>query len=470
MIEDTNPAIAINEVISIARAAGDAIVDIYDTADFSIEIKDDDSPLTTADKRAHDIIVNGLKKLTPDIPIISEEGHLSALQERQAYENYWLIDPLDGTREFIKRNGEFTVNIALVRNHSPILGVVYVPVKAQFYYGEVGKGAYRQQGDSSPTRIAVSQPPGDNDSWAIVGSRSHQSEAFQTFIEQFPKRQLVSMGSSLKLCLVAEGKAHLYPRLGLTSEWDTAAAHAVVIAAGGEVFNYETQQPIKYNTKESLLNPHFIVCSPVVHHKLFHSEPESNIVWQDLSVNKKRRAERFKQKPSIIWFTGLSGSGKSTTACALEEKLFAMGYSAYLLDGDNIRHGLCSDLSFNDQDRVENVRRIGEVARLFVDAGFIVITAFISPFIKGREMVREIVEPGEFIEVYMNTPLAECEKRDSKGLYKKARVGEIKNFTGIDSPYEPPDNPEYEIATINSSVNEIVDGFIAELKSLRILN
>jgi len=190
-----------------------------------------------------------------------------------------------------------------------------------------------------------------------------------------------------------------------------------------------------------------------------------NIVWHNTKITKEKRTELTNQKPCILWFTGLSGSGKSTIANAVEEKLYKNGNFTYLLDGDNIRHGLNSDLGFSEKDRIENIRRIGEVSKLFVDAGLIVLTAFISPFRKDREYVRNLVEEGEFIEIFINTPIEECEKRDPKGLYKKARNGEIKNFTGIDSPYEPPVNPEIHIKNINVSVDEASDIVIEYLKT-----
>lgn len=171
----------------------------------------------------------------------------------------------------------------------------------------------------------------------------------------------------------------------------------------------------------------------------------TNIVWHKHEVNKQTRADKLGQKPRVIWLTGLSGSGKSTLANLLEKKLFEEGKLTYLLDGDNIRHGLCGDLGFSDKDRVENIRRISEVAKLFVDSGTIVLTAFISPFQTDRDFCRNLLQEKEFVEVYVDVPLAVCEQRDPKGLYKKARNGEIKDFTGIDSTYEAPVNPEVHL-------------------------
>lgn len=189
----------------------------------------------------------------------------------------------------------------------------------------------------------------------------------------------------------------------------------------------------------------------------------SNLHWQAVDVHKESRAKQKHQQAKILWFTGLSGSGKSTIANLVEKKLHAMGKHTYLLDGDNVRHGLNKDLGFTDADRVENIRRVGEVARLMVDAGLIVLTAFISPFQAERQMVREIVGDGEFIEVFVDTPLEVCEARDVKGLYKKARAGDLKNFTGIDSPYEIPKSAEIHLNTVDQSADEAAEYIVNKL-------
>lgn len=184
---------------------------------------------------------------------------------------------------------------------------------------------------------------------------------------------------------------------------------------------------------------------------------KENIVWHEQHINRALREELLGQKPCILWFTGLSASGKSTIANALEVELFKRHQKTYLLDGDNVRHGLNKDLGFSEIDRIENIRRIGEVSKLFVDSGLIVLSAFISPFKSDRQIARSLVKYDEFIEVYVDTPLEICEQRDPKGLYKKARDGAIKNFTGIDSPYEVPEEPQIHIKTENKSVQECVD-------------
>jgi adenylyl-sulfate kinase len=188
-----------------------------------------------------------------------------------------------------------------------------------------------------------------------------------------------------------------------------------------------------------------------------------NVVWQPHKIGKAERSRRNGQKPCVLWFTGLSGSGKSTISDALEVRLHEMGFLSYLLDGDNVRHGLNKDLGFSDVDRVENIRRIAEVSKLFVDAGLIVLTAFISPFRADREGARAIMGADEFVEIHLDTPLAVCELRDPKGLYRKARAGEILNFTGIDSVYEPPEHPEIRLDTSLHTVSEGVEHLVSYL-------
>jgi bifunctional enzyme CysN/CysC len=189
----------------------------------------------------------------------------------------------------------------------------------------------------------------------------------------------------------------------------------------------------------------------------------SNIHWQALELNKASRAAIKHQTPRCVWFTGLSGSGKSTLSSLLEKRLHAEGRHTYVLDGDNVRHGLSRDLGFTEADRVENIRRVAEVAKLMVDAGLIVLVSFISPFTSERRMARSLFEEGEFVEVFVDSPLDECERRDAKGLYAKARRGELKNFTGIDSPYEPPQAPEVHLHTDRESPEACVDAVLRAL-------
>jgi 3'(2'), 5'-bisphosphate nucleotidase len=248
----------LESVINIAKAAGDAIMQIYST-DFDVTRKEDNSPLTQADLAAHTLICDALNKLTPNLPILSEESELIDYESRKEWRQYWLIDPLDGTREFIKRNGEFSVNIAFIDGHKPVLGVVYAPVTELLYFASQGHGAYKQVKSSLAQKIMTKSS--NIQHLTIAGSRSHSNEKTQKFLRNLEsesgcKLELISMGSSLKSCLVAEGLADVYPRLGPTSEWDTAAAHCILIEAGGDVVDVSGNR-LLYNNKQSLLNPDF---------------------------------------------------------------------------------------------------------------------------------------------------------------------------------------------------------------------
>ena len=243
------------EVVRIARSAGKAILSIYDS-DFAVQAKEDNSPLTEADIASHNLITEEIGKLTPALPVLSEESADIPFAERSRWQTYWLVDPLDGTKEFVKRNGEFTVNIALIDDQRPVLGVVHVPVTGATYFGDNRHGAFLQHGQDAPRPIHVAAKVHGRP--RVVGSRSHAGERLQRYLANLGDHELVSMGSSLKLCLVAEGKADIYPRLGPTSEWDTAAAQAIVEAAGGRVTD-ASMDLLHYNTKDSLLNPEFLV-------------------------------------------------------------------------------------------------------------------------------------------------------------------------------------------------------------------
>lgn len=240
-----------SNIESIARDAGAAIMDIYQSDDFDVKKKGDDSPLTKADLAAHNVICDGLRKLDTQYPIISEESSDISWEQRKHWCRYWLVDPLDGTKEFIKRNGEFTVNIALIEKGVPIMGVVYAPVLDAMYTGERDRGAFL---NDKAISVATKEP----ETLRVVGSRSHPSQETIDWLDALGKSyEMVPMGSSLKICLVAEGKADIYPRLSPTCEWDTGAAHAVLSAAGGQVTTV-TGDPLLYNQKEDYLNPHFI--------------------------------------------------------------------------------------------------------------------------------------------------------------------------------------------------------------------
>ena len=243
-------------VLQACSEATNAILDIYERDDFEVEAKHDKSPLTEADMASHHILVAALKQLTPDIPILSEESADIGFEERRHWSRLWVVDPLDGTREFIKRNGEFTINVALVVDHVPVLGVIAVPVSRTAYTGIVGEGAHRWQNYRDPAPIGTRRPPGRPP--VVLGSRSHANPRTVAYFEMLGEHEQASRGSALKFCAVAEGEADFYPRLGPTSEWDTAAGEAIVTAAGGRVWMPDGR-PLAYNARETTLNGDFLV-------------------------------------------------------------------------------------------------------------------------------------------------------------------------------------------------------------------
>jgi 3'(2'), 5'-bisphosphate nucleotidase len=250
-----SPVRLVAPVIRIARIAGEAILEVYGSGDFGTSAKADSSPVTQADLRAHAVIHAGLRDLTPDLPVLSEESEEVPYATRRSWERYWLVDPLDGTKEFLARNGEFTVNIALVVGHHPALGIVYVPARDTIYWGVPAEGAWRSVGGVTATPIRVRSRA--TSPVRVVASRSHRGGSLAPFLANLGAHELLSVGSALKLCMVAEGSADVYPRLGPTSEWDTAAAHAVVAAAGGTVVTTDGE-PLRYNTHTGMLNPDFL--------------------------------------------------------------------------------------------------------------------------------------------------------------------------------------------------------------------
>ena len=250
-----NQADLLEEILQLSVEAGDAIMGIY-AKDFNVEYKEDESPVTDADLAAHKVIAAGLQQLTPDIPVLSEENAGIDWAIRQTWNQYWLVDPIDGTKEFIKKNGEFTVNIALIKAGKPILGVVHAPALNVSYLAAEAMGAFKQC-DEARIELKVTKKA-NTGLIKVVGSRSHPSPDLAAYLEQFDDVEMVPKGSSLKLCLVAEGEADIYPRLGPTSEWDTGAGHAVAEIAGATITQLDGSA-LMYNQKESYLNPYFIV-------------------------------------------------------------------------------------------------------------------------------------------------------------------------------------------------------------------
>lgn len=242
----------LDKLLEIADTASQKVMEIYQT-DFQVQTKDDNSPITEADLASHRVITEGLKKLTPNIPILSEESANAPWEERKHWTRFWLVDPIDGTKEFTNRTDEFTVNIALIENGEPVMGVVTAPALNEAYWGIKGQGAWKREADGSERRLEVIEPAG---AIRAVASKSHMNEDTRHFIKQLGEHELVQAGSSLKFCRIAEGEADIYPRLGPTCEWDTGAAHAVLVAAGGKVTQLDGT-PLVYG-KEDVLNPYFV--------------------------------------------------------------------------------------------------------------------------------------------------------------------------------------------------------------------
>ena len=243
------------EVVKVAEKAGEAILEIYANGDYETKYKEDNSPITCADMESHNIIVDAMRRLTPAVEVLSEESEQVSYEQRKSWNHYWLVDPLDGTKEFLKRSGEFTVNIAMIENGRPILGVVYAPAIGKLYYAAKSVGAFKRVQRGEP--IAIKANGAVSGKLIIVASRFHATKELDYFLNQVDDYEKINMGSSLKLCLVADGSAHLYPRLGPTMEWDTAAADCVVDEAGGHVTDLHGN-PLRYN-KPDLLNPEFVV-------------------------------------------------------------------------------------------------------------------------------------------------------------------------------------------------------------------
>jgi len=242
----------LSDVIRIADEASEKVLHIYQS-DFKVSYKEDASPITAADVASHDIIARGLRSISRDIPVLSEEGAQLPWQERQHWRRFWLIDPIDGTKDFTQRTGEFTVNIAMIEDGEPVMGVVTAPALKEAYWGIKGEGAFKRDRAGHSHRIRVAEP---RETLRVVASKNHLNEETRAFIETLGPHEIVQAGSSLKICRIAEGHADIYPRMGPTSEWDTAAAHAVLLAAGGKM-QTPAGQPLEYG-KENVLNPHFI--------------------------------------------------------------------------------------------------------------------------------------------------------------------------------------------------------------------
>lgn len=411
-------------VIALAEEAGRAILSTPRRPG-DTEIKGDGSPVTQADRAAHAIIEPALASLAPGVPILSEEGAHVTYDARAGWSRFWLVDPLDGTKEYLAQVPDYTVNIALIDDGVPVLGVVHAPARQVTYAGARGAGSVRTR-DGVTARL-IARPPAPGQAVRIAESRSHRSPAMESFLAPYRVGERVAAGSSLKFGLIADGTADAYVRLGPTMEWD--------VAAGDAVFRWASDgpphpSPFTYNTP-TLRNDAFVVG--------FLPPP-----------------------PAVVWFTGLSGAGKSTIAAALASRLTARGAAVETLDGDVLRNAF-PGTGFSREDRDAHVRRVGFLASRLEAHGVTVVASLISPYRDARAAVR--AQCRTFVEVYVATPLDECERRDTKGLYAKARAGQLTQFTGIDDPYEAPVAPEIVIDTRQETAAAAADRIVAWLTS-----
>ncbi|MEO8140461.1 MAG: 3'(2'),5'-bisphosphate nucleotidase CysQ [Gemmatimonadota bacterium] len=414
---------ALIRLTELAIEAGQATL-VHYHAGVAVQQKGDKGPVTAADLAAHRIIVAALAAWDAAIPIVSEEGDIPGPEVRRDWTRFWLVDPLDGTKEFIQRNGEFTVNIALIEAGVPVLGVIYAPALDLLYYAGQGLGSWKRDAGGAPVRI-TSRPPLPQHALRVAESRSHPSKELEAYLQTIPVAERVPAGSSLKFCWVAEGKADIYPRLGPTMEWDVAAGDCI-FRNSGELKPRISE--LVYNQPE-LKNQGFVL-----------GLSDSNL-------------DTASGEGMVLWFTGLSGSGKSTIARDVVTALEAEGRQVEYLDGDAIRD-IFPATGFTRPERDAHIRRIGWVASRLERHGVTVVASLVSPYEESRRFVRELCR--NFVEVYVSTPFAECAKRDVKGLYAKAQAGQIKNFTGLDDPYEAPAAPELTIDTTHLSIADAV--------------
>ena len=421
----------VSRVVETAREAGRLIREHRDSRSRP-DWKVDGSPLTDADRASHDAIVGPLRQIDPGTPIVSEEGAIPPATERAAWRRFWLVDPLDGTREFVDGLPDYTVNIALIAEGVPIVGVVHAPDRDVLYYGARGLGSWRQDGGAAPVRI-YSRPPAPGTPLRMVESRSHRSVELDEFARAWPVCERVAVGSSLKFCWLAEGRADVYARFTPLSEWD--------VAAGDAVFRWSSpssaprDSPLQYNTADLTVQRFVIGFTP--------------------------------PPPAVVWFTGLSGAGKTTIARLVAARVRQMGAPVELLDGDEIR-AVFPHVGFSRAERDAHVRRVGHAAALLEKHGVTTLVSLVSPYRDSREFVRGLCR--RFIEVYVSTPLDECERRDVKGLYERARRGDVPQFTGIADPYEPPAAPALVIDTQQTSPAEAAARVIDALVDRVVVN
>jgi 3'(2'), 5'-bisphosphate nucleotidase len=424
---------ALIRLAHLAVAAGHAALQHYHSS-VPVERKGEQSAVTAAARVSHAIIAEGLHHWDPTIPVVSEGADIPGSPERADWVRFWLVDPLDGTEEFIQPNAEFTVNIALIERGEPVLGVIYAPALDLLYYAGRGLGSWKRQGAGGPERI-VSRPPQLPHGLRVAECRSHPSPELEAWLRTMPVSARVPAGSSLTFSQVAEGKADIYPRFEPTMEWDVAAGDCIFRNSGERA---QRRSELVYNQPE-LRHQGFVIGLA------------------------DRELEAASGEGMVLWFTGLSDSGKGTLARQVLERLRARGRAAEYLDGDSIRD-VFPAAGLTRPERDQHIRRVGWVASRLERHGITVLASLVSPYRDSRDFVRGLCH--RFVEIWVSTPLEECARRDAKGLYARAKAGEIRNFTGLDEPYEAPERPELVIDTTGIGVEEAVERVLGYVEGL----
>jgi adenylyl-sulfate kinase len=467
--------INIQAIRHIVEAAGEIIMPLDDGERIVQSSRHDFSPISQ-NLVVERQMLDGLYKLTPEIPALSKESARIHNENHERSPYHWLVTVLRNPKLHTENIRDVTLHIALIKLGEPIMGVVHAPAIKVSYWGAKDKGAFKSNSDGTVQSIHAHASL-DQQKWPSSESNLFVSAQFDALIANVCIFERDTTRTSLDTSMVAEDSKGFYKRVGLSSGWDIAAAHAVVSAAGGQLVSWNALEQLDYGPGAEINTPIDIALSiprsgsstavgtlkeGIVYERREHTS-KAEVIWHHTQVSQTMRAVNLNQRPRCIWLTGLSGSGKSTIANALELQLHKAGRHTYLLDGDNVRQGLNSDLGMSAEDRAENIRRVGEVAKLMVDAGMIVVTAFISPYRADRDKVRALFSNDDFLEVFVDTPLEECERRDVKGLYAKARRGELKEFTGIDSVYERPVDPHVHLLPGEATLQQCVESLVEAL-------
>jgi len=420
---------------AIAHEAGRAIQEGLATGQ-GRDLTADGSTVSACGRAAHAAIVEALAQRTPDVPVVSEESSVPPHDTRAGWPRFWLVDALDGTQGMLAGFRGYTVNIALVESGIPTRGVVHAPARGVTYWAAKDEGSWRQGPKGRAVRI-YSRPPAAGSPLRLVESPMDRSAELDAFARQWPVSERISVGSSLKFCVIAEGRADAYPRLAPVMEWN--------VAAGDCVFRHS--RPPDEAGPSNELRLHY-----------------SPLTYNHVDLRIPGFVVGFTPPPAaVVWFTGVPGAGKTTLARAVQERLDRLGAATELLDGDEIR-AVFPNTGFSREARDAHVRRVGHLASRLEHHGVTSLVSLVSPFRESRDFARGLCR--RFVEVYVSTAVEVCERRDPKGLYRQARAGTVQKLTGAADPYEPPSTPELtidtEIVTVNAAADLVMDRLLAQ--------